>query len=61
MTWSYWSGSVPLTDLGVVETDLVRFATFSLSLHDGPSSSALRWSGRGGGTRSGAEDPLARL
>ena len=42
---------MPLTDLGVVEADLIRFAPFSSSLHNGPSASALRRSGRDGSAR----------
>ena len=51
ITRSQSSGSVALTDLGVVDADLIRFAPFSSSLHVGPSSSALKWSGSTGGAR----------
>ena len=45
-----WFGAP--TDLGVVKVDLNRFAPFSSSLHDGPSSSVLRRSGSDGRGRS---------
>ena len=52
---------MPLTDLGVVDVDLIRFAPFSSSLHVGPSSSALKWSGSNGGARKGAVCPTPGL
>ena len=57
ITRSYSFGSVPLSDLGVVQADRSCFAPFSSSLHDAPSASALRWSGRDGKVMSGAACP----
>ena len=51
MTLSYSYGKVPMVDLGVVDADLWRFASFSSSLQDVPSSAPM-WSNNLGKGRS---------